>query len=109
MNKEEILATSRRENKDRDLYQQENDYKAMNCALTVIIIFITLLLLLHFFAGNGFRVELYAPVGIYNAILYTYRYVKANEKKKSDLVVLLCWCFVSVISVIASIASVYIV
>lgn len=108
MNKEEILAKSRRENKERDLYQHENDYKAANCALIVIIIFTTILLVLHCLAGNGFRIELYAPVGIFNAVLYTYRYVKASEKKNSNLIVLICWIFVAVVSAIASVASVYV-
>lgn len=105
MNREEILAKSREENKERDLYQLENDHKATNLALGIIILFSAIIYALNIFAGKGFLPEAFAPVAIFNATLYTSRYKNDEEKKKTNLLCMVCWIFTAVLLAIAAFAK----
>lgn len=105
MNRDEILAKSREENRERDLYQLETDHKATRAALLIIIIFSTVVYALNMITGKGFLPETFAPVAIFNAALYTSRYKNDEEKKKLNLLCMICWTFTAVILAIAAFAK----
>lgn len=108
MNKEEILAKSREENKERDLYQLEIENKANNIALGIIIIFSTLIFALNMFTDIGFSPEAYAPVAIYQAVLNTCRHIHAEEKNKTTLFLMIGWIFSAVALAITSVVNIFI-
>ncbi len=107
MNKEEILAMSRKENKDRDLYALQINKLGESISLMAIVIFCTLLFVVNIFAGNGFKMELYAPVAIVNAVQYTIKYKMSDENKKTNRFAMICWIFVAVIAVIGSVMAIF--
>ena len=108
MEKEKVLEMSRKENKDKDLYVLEINKKASDTALGVIIIFYTLLFVLNFIAGNGYSLLLYTPVVIFNAVLYTFKYKKTEENKKTNKFAMICWTIAAAIGVFGSIAEIFI-
>ena len=107
MDKEKILEMSRQENKDKDLYELEINKKAGYTALGSIIIFYTLLYVLNFIAGNGYSLLLYTPVAIFNAVLYTFKYKKTEENKKTNRFAMICWTITAAIGVFGSIAEIF--
>lgn len=62
MNKEEILAKSRVENKNKDMYEQEVLKKGQGIAIIVTAILATLFCVIQIFVGGGFNNGLYALV-----------------------------------------------
>ncbi|MBQ8826727.1 MAG: hypothetical protein IJ007_06515 [Oscillospiraceae bacterium] len=102
MNREEILAKSRKENKERDPYQLEIDNKACKLALGIIILFSAIIYALNIFTGKGILAEMFAPVAIINAVLYTSRHVHAEEKNKATLFLMIGWLFAAVLLVITA-------
>ena len=108
MEKEKILEMSRKENKDQDLYALQIAKLGESISLIAIVIFCTLLFVLNIFAGNGFKMELYAPVAIFNAVLYTFKYKKTEENKKTNRFAMICWTIAAAIGVFGSIAEIFI-
>lgn len=108
MEKEKILEMSRQENKDRDLYELEVNRKAGTYAAISIITFCTFLYILNILAGNGTKLELFAPTAINMAIFHTYRYKKSNIIRKYDLFAVVCSIIAAVITVVGSVIAVFI-
>ena len=107
MEKEKILEMSRQENKDNDLFLLEKSKLGESFALIAIVIFCTLLFVLNIFAGNGFKIELYAPVAIVNAVQYSIKYKISEENKKTNRFAMICWIIAAVFTVIGSVMSVF--
>ena len=108
MEKEKILEMSRKENKDQDLYALQIAKLGESISLIAIVIFCTLLFVLNIFAGNGFKMELYAPVAIFNAVQYTIKYKMSDENKKTNRFAMICWTIAAAIGVFGSIAEIFI-
>ena len=107
MEKEKILEMSRKENKNKDLYALQINKLGESISLMAIIIFCTLLFVVNIFAGNGFKMELYAPVTIVNAVQYTIKYKMSDENKKTNKFAMICWIIVAVIAVIGSVMAIF--
>ncbi len=108
MEKEKILEMSRQENKDKDLYALEINKLGESLALLAIVIFCTLLYVLNIFAGNGFKIELYAPVAIFSAIQYSIKYKYSEEHKKANKFAMICWIIAAVFTVIGSVMAIFV-
>ena len=108
MDKEKILEMSRKENKDNDLYLLEISKLGESFTLIAIVIFCTLLFVLNIFAGNGFKIELYAPVAIGNAVQYSIKYKMSEENKKTNRFAMICWIIAAVFTVTGSVMSVFV-
>ena len=108
MEKEKILEMSRKENKDQDLYALQIAKLGESISLITIVIFCTLIFVLNIFAGNGFKMELYTPVTIFNAVQYTIKYKMSDENKKTNRFAMICWSIAAAIGVFGSIAEIFI-
>lgn len=83
MKKEEILAKSRAENNNQDLYEKELQKQASTTVSIVLISLATLFFVLQIFAGGGINYGLYAlTVSVYIPT-YWVRYIKV--RKNTDL------------------------
>ena len=108
VDKEKILEMSRKQNKDQDLYALQIAKLGESISLITIVIFCTLIFVLNIFAGNGFKMELYTPVAIFNAVQYTIKYKMSEENKKTNKFAMICWTIAAAIGVFGSIAEIFI-
>lgn len=108
MDKEKTFEMSRKENKDQDLYALQIAKLGESISLITIVIFCTLIFVLNIFAGNGFKMELYTPVAIFNAVQYTIKYKMSDENKKTNRFAMICWTIAAPIGVFGSIAEIFI-
>ena len=90
MNKEKILESSRRENKNRDLAEMEVTAQAGNIAGRVgAAVCVVLTLIFRIFTKTYFL----SPWVVYFSILTTHTLVKyARLKRKTDLILYLAMC-----------------
>lgn len=107
MEKEKILEMSRQENKDKDLYELEIKNKASKIGINTLLIFCILLFVLNIIAGNGYKIELYAPVLILNAVYSSTKYKMSEENKKQNKIAMICWTISAVIAAMSSILAIF--
>lgn len=79
MNKDEILARSRKENKDRDLYEMETQTKAGNIGSLVATALTTVFFVLQSRYGHGFDFGLYAIILSVSAASFTFRAIRMKR------------------------------
>lgn len=80
MNKDEILARSRAENKNRDIYGQEVLNQASKSTVTVQMVLATVFFVAEIFAGKGINYGLWALVASANMTIYWVKYIKLHQK-----------------------------
>lgn len=85
MNKEEILAMSRKENKDKDIYEQEVLKQASKSAVVVQMVFATLFFVTQVLTGGGINWGLWAIVFSANMTINWVKYIKLH--RESELVI----------------------
>lgn len=84
MKKDEILAKSRKENKDQDLFEKDVSQKGGNAGALVAMILATIFYVVQIFLGGGTNYGLYAVVF---SVPTTGYLVKAMRmKKKKDII-----------------------
>ena len=101
MNKEEILAKSRQENKNRDIAEIENGKSASKFASITSAIFSGVLFLLEKFITGHTNNCLWAMLAFMNCMIYSYKVVKFDNRKMLPAAVL--WGFTTVIVLILAI------
>ena len=80
MNKDEILAKSRAENKNKDVYEQEVLKQASKSAVVVQMVLATLFFVTQIFVGEGINWGLWALVFSANMTIYWVKYIKLRRK-----------------------------
>ena len=80
MNKDEILAKSRAENKNKDVYEQEILNQASRSAVVVQIAFATLFFVTQILTGGGVNWGLWAIVFSANMTINWVKYIKLHRK-----------------------------
>ncbi|MBQ8780126.1 MAG: hypothetical protein IJZ72_00425 [Oscillospiraceae bacterium] len=103
MNKEEILAKSRMENKDKDIADLEADKKASSFALIFGAIAAGILYCVQLFTGNGVNYSVWTTIVIITSALYWHKY--HSLKKKEDLTCGILWTITSIIVLTMTISS----
>lgn len=81
MKKEEILAMSRKENKNKDIYEIEVENKGCKIAALAMLILITVYYCYEIFTGKGQNYTLYSLVSIYCTVAYGYRSIKLEKRR----------------------------
>lgn len=81
MNKEEILAKSRKENKNQDVYEKEVSQSGGNSATVVAAILATVFIVIQIFVGGGTNYGLYAVVSSALATGYTTKAMHLKKKR----------------------------
>ena len=82
MNKDEILAKSRAENKNRDLYEQEVLKLANKSAVLILLVLAAVFSVTQIFAGGGINWGLWALVFSVNMTTCWAKYIKLHRKNE---------------------------
>ncbi len=85
MNKEEILAKSRAENKNQDVYGKEVFKQSTTIAVLVMMVLATIFFAMQIFVGGGANCGIWAIVFSANMTIYWIKYIKL--RRKHDLAV----------------------
>lgn len=88
MNKDEILAKSRAENKNMDVYEQEVLKQASKNAAVVQMVLATLFFVTQIFVGGGINWGLWALVFSVNMTINWVKYIKLHRKYKLVMAIL---------------------
>ena len=80
MNKDQILAKSRAENKNRDLYEQEVLKLANKSAVLILLVLAAVFSVTQIFAGGGINWGLWALVFSANMTINWVKYIKLHRK-----------------------------
>lgn len=99
MKKEDILEMSRKENKNKDLYEAEIEVKGSKIATIVMLLLATVYYCYEIFTAKGQNITLYSLITIYCAVIYGYKAIKFKKRKRFNLICSIIW-FVVTISLI---------
>lgn len=80
MNKEEILARSREENKSKDIYEQEIIRHGQSIAIIVTMILATIFLVAQILTGGGINYGLYALAFCPEMVIFWLKWVKLRRR-----------------------------
>lgn len=87
MNKEAILAASRKENKNQDIYEKDVIIKGNQYACAASAFLATLLLVIQIFTGGGINYGLYAIVFAMPMTGFWYKYAKLRKRHELFLAI----------------------
>ena len=96
MKKEEILAKSRKENKNKDVYEIEVESKGSRIALICMLILITVYYCYEIFTGKGENYTLYSLIALYCSVVYGYKAIKLEKNRKLHIFCSVLWGIVTI-------------
>ncbi len=105
MNREEILAKSREENKDKDLVSAKADSKACNIAIVAASVYAAIIYCIQIFTGNGVNFELFSMVTLINAVMNVYKGIVL--KKKSYIFTSAVWIVLTIMLAAAAFSKMF--
>lgn len=80
MNKDEILAKSRAENKNKDIYEQEILKQSSTLAVIIMVILAAVFFITQIFVGEGVNYGIWALVFCSNMATFWVKYVKLHRR-----------------------------
>lgn len=92
MNKEEILEKSRKENKNKDVYEQEIIKQGNAAVIVVMMILATMFLVIQIFTGGGINYGLYAIVFCNFMVLDWIKWIRLRRRQEFLLALLYTVC-----------------
>ncbi|OTO72545.1 MULTISPECIES: DUF6442 family protein [unclassified Enterococcus] len=98
MNKEEILAKSREENRKNDPYWEEIQKKSSSFGGVVVVLLSTVLFVIQLVMGKGFNFGLYAVSFAYGATDFLVRY--AYFRRRRELIFGVIYLLVMIVLII---------
>jgi len=101
MKKEEILEKSRKENKNKDIYEKEVIIRGNKCACIAAMALATIFFIVQIVVGGGINYGLYAVIEA--ALMGRFWYMFFKLHRKSDLVLAILY---SVLVVLLSVAQI---
>lgn len=81
MNKDDILAKSRQENKEKDLYEKEVQTRAGNIGAIAAMILATIFFVIQMVLGEGLNFGLYAVMFSVPAVGYIYKSIQMKRRR----------------------------
>ena len=96
MKKEEILAMSRKENKKKDVYEIEVENKGCKIAVLCMLFLITFYYCYEIIIGKGQNYTLYSLLAIYCTIIYGYKAIKLEKRRKLHILCTVLWGFMTI-------------
>ena len=88
MNREEVLAKSREENKNKDIYEQEVLKQANKSAVMVHLILAAIFSVTQILAGGGINWGLWALVCSTNMTVFWVKYIKLRRRHELMMAVI---------------------
>lgn len=92
MNKEEILAKSREEHKNKDIYEEELIKQGSTIVNSVMVILATVFFVIQVLTGGGINYGLYAIVFCYSMVLSWMKWTKRRQRQSFLLALLYTVC-----------------
>ena len=100
MKKEEILEASKRENKKKDIYEIEIEAKGCNIACMCMLVLACFYFIYEIVTGKGQNPAFYSIIALYNAILYSYKAIKIEKRRKFHAFTGIVWTILTVTLVV---------
>lgn len=88
MNKDEILAKSRAENKNKDVYEQEVLKQASKSAVVIQMVLAAIFFVIQVFVGGGINYGLWALIASTNMTVYWVKYIKLHRKNELTMAII---------------------
>ena len=87
MNKEEILAKSRAENKNKDVYEIEVLKQANSCGIIVMAVLAVIFFSVQIFVGGGQNWGMWALVFSPSMAIFWVKYIKLRRKRELPIAI----------------------
>ena len=100
MKKEEILEMSRKENKNKDIYETQVEAKGCTYASLTMVILATVYYCYEIFTGKGQNYSFYSIIALYCFVLYGYKAIKIEKRRSLHIFVSIIWGLTTVLSII---------
>lgn len=100
MKKEEILEMSRKENKQKDVYEIEIESKGCKIAVLAMLILITIYYCYELFTNKGENYTLYSIIALYCTILYGYKAIKLEKRRTIHVTCSISWGIITIITIL---------
>ena len=101
MKKDEILEISRKENKNKDIYEIEVETTGCKIAALTMLILTCIYYCYEIFTGKGQNYSLYSLIGLYCTVLYGYKAIKLDGKKKLHIFCSITWGLVTILAILS--------
>ena len=101
MNKEDILERSRKENRKKDAYELEVEYKAGTISAILMLVLAFIYFSYEIFTGKGSNPAFYSIITIYNSAFFTYKSIKLEKNRALSIVSAVIWSILSILLVLS--------
>lgn len=101
MKKEEILEASKKENKNKDMYEMQVEAKAGNIAAIGTILLAFIYFTYEIAIGKGTNYALYSIITIYNVILFGVKAIKIEKNRKINATTSIIWGLLTITLILA--------
>ena len=100
MEKEDILEASKKENKNKDMYEVQVESKgAMYAGLSMLILAL-IFYTYEIISGKGSNPAFYSIITIYNAVLFGYKAIKIENRRKLCIFTSVVWSILTIMLVL---------
>ncbi len=103
MNKEEILAKSRQDNKNQDLVAAKADSTSASIAIIFALFYSLIVYMVQLTSGNGVNYSLFSLIALINAVINVYK--SFTLRKKRYFLQTALWVPVTIALVIATFST----
>ena len=100
MKKEEILEASKKENKNKDIYAIEIESKSNQLAGICMLLLASIYFIYEIVTGKGQNPAFYSLIAIYETILYGYKAIKIQQRRKLSACTSIIWGLLTIILVL---------
>ena len=100
MKKEEILEASKKENKNKDMYAIQVEAKGATYAGITMLILAFVFYAYEIATGKGSNPALFSIITTYNAVLYGYKAIKIEDRRKLSIFTSVTWGILTIILIL---------
>ncbi len=100
MKKEEVLEASKKENKNKDMYEIQVEAKGANYAGIAMLLLAFVFYSYEIFSGKGSNPAFYSIITIYNAVLFGYKAIKIEKKRKLSIITSVIWGLLTIMLIL---------
>ena len=99
MKEDEI--SNKQNNKAKDKYELEVDYKAGTWAAVAMLILACVYYSYEIFTGKGSNPAFYSLIALYCSIFYGFRGIKIEKNRKLNIIISIIWGILSIMLIVA--------
>ena len=98
--KEDVIS-NKQNNKTKDKYELEVDYKAGTWAAVAMLILACVYYSYEIFTGKGSNPAFYSLIALYCSIFYGFRGIKIEKNRKLNIIISIIWGILSIMLIVA--------